>query len=129
VREHVQPASRQDGPPPSTLDNNNDQLTGSEGAGAVPDPNSYVARAAVGLNQRRPVAGPARPVALPIPTHGHSPKTVLIDLQAAKPTANRDDRSRFVLFQLGVDPQAVTSLFVEPVTQLYAVTFNQQEGF
>jgi hypothetical protein len=28
-----------------------------------------------------------------------------------------------------VDPLAVTSLFVEPVTQLYAVTFNQQEAF
>jgi hypothetical protein len=28
-----------------------------------------------------------------------------------------------------VDPLTVTSLFVEPVTQLYAVTFNQQEAF
>jgi hypothetical protein len=68
-------------------------------------------------------------MALPIPTRGNSPRTVLIDLQAAKLTANRDDISSFVLFQLGVDPQAVTSLFVESVTQLYAVTFNQQEAF
>jgi hypothetical protein len=47
----------------------------------------------------------------------------------AKPTANRDDRLRFVLLQLGVDPLAVTSLDVEPVTQLYAVTFNSQDVF
>jgi hypothetical protein len=53
----------------------------------------------------------------------------LIDPQAAKATANRDDRSRFVLLQLGVDPLVVSSLFVELVTQLYAVTFNQQEAF
>jgi hypothetical protein len=31
--------------------------------------------------------------------------------------------------QLEVDPQAVASLFVEPVTQLYAVTFNSQDAF
>jgi hypothetical protein len=54
---------------------------------------------------------------------------VLIDLQSAKPMANHDDRSRFVLLQLGVDPLAVTSLYVEPVTQLYAVIFNSQEVF
>ncbi len=66
---------------------------------------------------------------LPIPTHGRSPLTVLIDLQSAKATANRDDRSRFVLLQLRVDPLVVTSLYVEPVTQLYAVTFNQQDVF
>jgi hypothetical protein len=71
----------------------------------------------------------AKPAPLPIPTHGHSPRTVLIDLQSAKPSSNRDDRSRFVLIHLGVDPLTVTSLFVEPVTQLYAVTFNQQEAF
>ncbi len=71
----------------------------------------------------------AQPAPLPIPTHGHSPCTVLIDLQSAKPSSNRDDRSRFVLVHLGVDPLTVTSLFVEPVTQLYAVTFNQQEAF
>jgi hypothetical protein len=34
-----------------------------------------------------------------------------------------------VLLQLGVDPLSVTTLFVEPVTQLYAATFNQQEAF
>jgi hypothetical protein len=75
---------------------------------------------------RRLQEGPDGPLNRP---HSHSPLTVLIDLQSVKATANRDDRSRFVLLQLGVDPQAVTSLFVEPVTQLYAVTFNCQEAF
>jgi hypothetical protein len=31
--------------------------------------------------------------------------------------------------QLGVDPQAITSLFIEPVKQLYTVTFNSQDVF
>ncbi len=34
-----------------------------------------------------------------------------------------------MLLQLGFDPLAVTSLYVEPVMQLYAVTFNSQEVF
>ncbi len=66
---------------------------------------------------------------LPIPTHGHSPLTVLIDLESAKASANRDDCSRFVLLHLGVHPLTVTSLFVMPVTQLYAVTFDNQDAF
>ncbi len=40
-----------------------------------------------------------------------------------------DDRSSFVMLELGVDLLVVPSLFVEPVTQLYAVTFNQQGVF
>jgi hypothetical protein len=33
------------------------------------------------------------------------------------------------MLELGVDLLVVPSLFVEPVTQLYAVTFNQQGVF
>jgi hypothetical protein len=54
---------------------------------------------------------------------------VLIGLQSVKSTANQDDRSRFVLLQLRVVPLSVVSLFVELVTQLYAVTFNNQGAF
>jgi hypothetical protein len=110
-------------PPPNTVNN-----PPPGGSGAVADPHTYAGKVAAGGARRAPQLA-TQPAPLPIPTHGHSPLTVLIDLQSAKATANRDDRSRFVLLQLGVDPQAVTSLFVEPVTQLYAVTFNCQEAF
>jgi hypothetical protein len=115
------------GPPPPPGDVNTGSAGGSGDAGAAGNPSSYAARAAAGRRQRAP-QGAAQPV-LPIPTHGRSPLTVLIDLQSARATANRDDRSRFVLLQLGIDPLVVTSLYVEPVTQLYAVTFSQQDVF
>ncbi len=99
---------------------------GSGDSGAAGNPSSYAARAAAGVRKQR---APQAQQVLPIPTHGHSLLTVLIDLQSEKAKANRDDRSRFVLLQLGVDPLVVTSLYVEPATQLYAVTFNQQDVF
>ncbi len=117
------PAGHHALPPSSTVNN-----PPPGGSGAVADPPTYAGKVAAG-GARRPPQPAAQPAPLPIPTHGHNPLTVLIDLQSAKATANHDDRSRFVLLQLGVDPQAVTSLFVEPVTQLYAVTFNSQEAF
>ncbi len=101
-------------PPPPPGDVNTVSAGGSGDPGAAANPSSYAARAAAGRRQRTP-QGLVQPV-LPIPTHGRSPLTVLIDLQSARATANRDDRSRFVLLQLGVDPLAVTSLYVEPVT-------------
>ena len=114
-------------PLPHPNNNNSTRAAGGSGAdGAMADSITYAAKVAGG--NRRPPAQAVQ-VQLPIPTHGHSPLTVLIDLQAAKPTANRDDRSRFVLNQLGVDPLMVASLFVEPVTQLYSVTFSAKTAF
>jgi hypothetical protein len=109
-------------PPPDK--ENTVPSAGSRETGAAGNPSSYTACAVAGTGRL-----PQQQALLPIPTHGHNLLTVLIDLQSAKPMANRDDRLRFVLLQLGVDPLAVTSLDVEPVTQLYAVTFNSQDVF
>jgi hypothetical protein len=94
--------------------------------GSSTEQETYAGKVAAGGGQKIPDA----PVPLLVPTHAHSPLTVLIDLQSVKSAATRDDRSKIILHQLQADTPSVISLIVEPVTYCsFTMSANSQLAF
>ena len=66
---------------------------------------------------------------MPVPTHQGRKWTVLADIKTVKPNHTREERSAFVLKDLGVPPTSLAAAFVLHVDQMFLISLRDEATY
>ena len=78
---------------------------------------------------RRHLAAPVAQPGMPVPTHQGRKWTVLADIKTVKPNHTREERSAFVLKDLGVPPTSLAAAFVLHVDQMFLISLRDEATY
>ena len=78
---------------------------------------------------RRHLAPPVAQPGMPVPTHQGRKWTVLADIKTIKPNHTREERSAFVLKDLGVPPTSLAAAYVLHVDQMFLISLRDEATY
>ena len=85
--------------------------------------------ASVTAPPRRPLVPLAAQPGMPVPTHQGRKWTVLADIKTVKPNHTREERTAFVLRDLGVHPTSIAAAYVLHVDQLFLISLRDEAAY